>query len=223
MCRYNGFRVRGWTVKFNTFDLQALSRALGVPSRKLLVWREERHLPGNWTNGRFDAREVMELAATYYLGDHATSKLADMRMLCRAAQHMIWHAIVYENGACEAHGTLPDVRDCLRQIKADQGAACDLTALQAGRRYLVGQDGGNEETPSARFHSNLDEVELGSGPIIDLQANASRIRRRLRQPLLDLDVDFRTHGPLVRRLSRASARAEPQRGVTTPLAYQLCG
>jgi hypothetical protein len=203
MSRYNGFRVRGWTVNFNKFDLQDLSRAIGMPARKLLTWRADRCLTGDWSRQTFNAREVMELVATHRLGDHASTTIADARLLCRAAQHLIWHAIVYENGACESHGTVPDVRDCLRQLKADDAAACDLTALQTGRRYLLTRDSGNEETPSAYFRSDLDGIADGSELTIDLRETAAYVMRRLRRPLLDLDVTYRIHGPQTRRRSRA--------------------
>jgi hypothetical protein len=75
-------------------------------------------------------------------------------------------------------------------------------------RYLVGLPGADEEIASARFHSELDEVAADGGPVIDLRATAAHIRRRLRGLLLDLDVDFRTHGPLAGRPIRASLRSD---------------
>lgn len=203
MSRFNGFRVRRWTVNFNQFDLQDLSRAIGMPADKLLAWRAGRRLTGDWSREIFNAREVMELVATHRLGNQALTTIADARMLCRAAQHLIWHAIVYENGACEARGTVPDVRGCLQQLKADDTAACDLTALQTGRRYLLTRDGTDEETPSAYFRSDIDGIADRDGLTIDLRETAAHVMRRLRRPLLDLDVTYRDPGPQTRRRSRA--------------------
>lgn len=122
-------------------------------------------------------------------------------MNCKAAQIILWFALLNHDGTCEAIGTEADTDRFIEQFKEDDTPAALLTAKPEFYQFIVmGTDG------EPRFCKELTDDMLAFSSsrsicVVSLQKAASDLALGAKRPLFTVDVSGDKPELRVRRLT----------------------
>lgn len=203
MARYWGIRVgNGWGFKFAEFTSTETCNIVGMSPALLRLWRSRGQVcGGGGKSGTFDAREAAELLIKYELSKFGVSPSDSGEVSCKAAQIMLWFALLNHDGTCEAIGTAADTDHFIEQFKVDDSAAALLTDKPDFYQFIVlGTDG----EPRLCKELTDDMLAFSSSRsicVVSLQKATSDLALGARRPLFTVDVSGDKPEPRVRRLT----------------------
>jgi hypothetical protein len=203
MSRYWGIRVgNGWGFKFAEFTSMETCQIVGMSPALLRLWRSRGQVcGGGGKSGTFDAREVAELLIKYELSKFGVSPSNSGEVSCKAAQIMLWFALLNHDGTCEAIGTVADTDSFIERFRDDDSVAALLTDNPKFYQFIIM---GSEGEP--QFYKELTDDMLAFNSsrsicVISLQKAASDLALGARRPLFTVDVSGEGPEPRVRRLT----------------------
>jgi hypothetical protein len=203
MARYQGIRVgNGWGFKLGEFTSTETCNIVGMSPALLRLWRSRGQVSagtGKWPS--FTARDVAELMIKYELSKFGVSPSDFGEVNCKAAQIILWFALLNHDGTCEAIGTEADTDSFVEKFKDDDTPAALLTAKPEFYQFIVmGTDG------EPRFCKELTDDMLAFSSsrsicVVSLQKAASDLALGAKRPLFTVDVSGDKPEPRVRRLT----------------------
>lgn len=203
MSRYLGIRVgNGWGFEFAKFTSTETCDIVGMSPALLRLWRSRGQVSGGGgKSATFDAREVAELMIKYELSKFGVSPSDSGETSCKAAQIMLWFALLNSDGTCEAIGTEADTDRFIERFKTDHLVAAMLTGEPEFLQFIVKSSVGD-----LTFYKELTDELLAFNStrsiyVVSLQKAALDLAIGARRPLFSVDVSGDTPERIVRRLT----------------------
>lgn len=203
MSRYWGIRVgNGWGFKFAEFTSTEACNIVGMSPSLLRLWRSRGQVcGGGGKSGTFDVRELAELMIKYELSKFGVSPSDSGEVSCKAAQIILWFALLNSDGTCEAIGTEADTDRFIERFRNDESVAAMLTAEPEFYQFIVKSSEGD-----LRFYKELTDELLAFNStrsiyVVSLQKAARDLAIGARRPLFTVDVSGDTSERIVRRLT----------------------
>jgi hypothetical protein len=195
------FDKRGWVATESTFSAAELAAITGMPLNLQRVWRSRGQLPGgSGKQARFSSHDVAEIMIRHHLALNGIPPGDSSAIGRRAAEQVLWCALVNFDGACEVLGQTSDTDEFLNLFKKDVEVAHELAGNDEVAWFLIRGDGG-ELMLVSDLAELIHDRRFISSFFIDLDIAAQQLIERAERPLFSVNVSPGTFGRRFRRVT----------------------